>query len=131
MESTPLVDTLSSMPLRFELGAGDAEEVVRDSADLTAEVDTVFLVACGLGDPDDLAAVGLFDANDFSGEGLEATEDLITVGELGGIEGFTMEGPGVTKGFIVEELEDPAGGTFEGLVDREDSIGKVNIVLSS
>ena len=44
------------MLLRFELGTGDAEGVVRDSEDLTVDVDTEVSAALGLGDPDNLTA---------------------------------------------------------------------------
>lgn len=51
-----MIDTFLAMLLRFELGTGDAEGVMRDSEDLTVDVDTEVLAALGLRDPDNLTA---------------------------------------------------------------------------
>ena len=56
MESSSLIDTFLAMLLRLELGTGDAEGVVRDSEDLTVDVDTEVLATLRLRDPDNLTA---------------------------------------------------------------------------
>ena len=56
MESSSLIDTFLAMLLRFELGTGDAKGVVRDSEDLTVDVDTEVLATLRLRDPDNLTA---------------------------------------------------------------------------